>query len=191
MSKKRKIALAIYGLVIIIALIYIVFFAPDSFFIKKGDKTITNLNEIIKPQKVDFKIQKENLLHNNYDYEYILVDSRTSPPKNYNCTGTITDGKREGTCTSPDNVTYTDANFKEVFKYIYLNYLDPTYILELLDNSKVTTNDLEAYVDYVFNTKYQTLDTSITVRTNNENITDIIVINLAMQYHIKISNIKV
>ena len=183
MKKRYKILIG-YAIFIGIALIFILFIAPDELFVKKS-RNVNSDNEAVKERYVDYEMQKDNILNNNYEYEYNLIDSRGKSPLEYNCTGNVIDGKTTGQCTLPTKVSYTDDNFAEVFKNVETDYLKPKFIFELIKSLEEKKIDYGSYREFIYHTKIDQLETEIAVRTDYDSIQDIVVANGYMQYYIK------
>lgn len=189
MTKKRKIGLAIYAVIIIIALIFIIFIAPDSLFTKKPDLDALPVSDPI--EFVDYEEQKENLKQNKYTYEYNILDSMSDTTYNYKCTGTINIDEEAGTCTQPEYITYDVSTKEEVYKNINKNFIDPAYIFNLVKDIEPELIKYQTYRDYTYNLEISGLDTKILIRTDVQNITEITIMNTYSQYHLKYSDIKV
>lgn len=190
MSKKRKKGLAIYAIFIIVILIFIVFFAPDKWFQKKDDIDVNNsqTNEV---KKVDYETQIKNLTKNQYDYTYNLMHSKNKKTYLYECSGTINKDEETGSCTSPKKIEYNQDNKNKILDKIDINLLNPQYLFELLKDIEYQKFDYVQYIEYTYNTKIDNLETEIIVRSNPENIFDILVSNTHFQYHLQFKNIKV
>ena len=112
-SDKRTIFLFIYALIIIVALIYILFIAPDSnFYSKETKEFIKNYNNS-QSQTVTLDDMFENLYKNDYQYTYNILDSVGNENTIYKCSGTVTGEKEQGACTKPNDIVYDETNKKE------------------------------------------------------------------------------
>lgn len=191
MSKKRKIGLAIYAVLIIVILIFIVFFAPDKWFQKKYDDIDVNNSQTNEVKKVDYETQIKNLTKNQYDYTYNLMHSKNKKTYIYECSGTINKDQETGSCTSPEKIEYNQDNKKKAFDKIDINLLDPKYIFELIKDIEYQKLDYVQYIEYTYTTEIDDLETEISVRSSTENIFDIFISNTYFQYHIQFKNIKV
>jgi len=191
MSQKRKKALTIYSLVILVALIAIMFLIPDSFFMKLYGKNIEKVKnqEIIKKEFTDYNTQQERLLKKKYQYEYELLDSLTDKTYYYKCTGNLNGEVESGSCTSPETISYTEKNKKERFK-IDTKYTDIKNIFELIKDQKPEETKYQFRREYKYETKIKKLKTEIIVYTDIDNITKIEISNAYMTYIIKFSNVS-
>lgn len=192
--KKRKKFVIIYLIIILVALILIMFVIPDSVFMQKY-KNIklpqipTTKNEpTTKKEFVDYEIQKENLKKNKYDYEYLLLDSTGS--KTYKCTGNINETIESGSCESPTRFSYTESTKTKEFSDIKINYLDPTYIFNLLEDIEAQITEYPTLREYQYTTSIDDLETEIVIYTDLNDITKIELSNVYMTYIIKYSNIS-
>ena len=112
--------LFVYGLLIIIALICIMFLIPDSFFLGQYQDEIELLQSTTgtseekeeKTEFTDFSLQQEHLLNGNYEYEYNILDSMTTTTYTYKCSGQVNKEVESGSCTSPETVSYTEITKK-------------------------------------------------------------------------------
>lgn len=193
MTKKRIIGLIIYALLIIGCLIFIIFFAPDKWFEKESDieLPIPTTEPKKEKEKIDYETQKGNLLKNNYEYIYNIFDSMTDKTYKYECDGTINKDKETGKCVLPENKEYNESTKKEVFANVNADFLKPEYIFNLIKDVKPEEINNEPYIDYTYNIVYQKLDTEVLVRSSDDCISEIIISNAYMQYHLQFVNIKV
>lgn len=188
MSKKRKIGLTIYAIIIIVILIFIVFIAPDSLFSKNPP---LDLSPDMKKEFVDYEEQKNNLKQNKYDYEFNIFDSMSDTTYIYQCKGTINEETETGSCTLPENLTYNSTNKKEKLKNINLDFIDPTFIFDLIKDIEPEIIKYQTDREYSYTLNIGDLETDILIRTNLNDITEIVLNNAYNQYHIKYSNINV
>lgn len=194
MTKKRKIFLLIYGIVIFIVLISIMFLIPDSFFKAKYDdipipESLKEKTEI--KEFTSYEEQIDNLLKNKYEYEYNLLDSMGITSYKYECTGKKDDTIESGSCTKPEKVSYTEKNKKDVLSKLDINYIEANYIFNtLLKEIKPVETKYTNYREYKYNLKIKKLDTDIIVSTDKETITSIYISNAYMNYIIKYSNVS-
>lgn len=189
MTKQNKI-LIIYGIVILIALIVIVFILPDSFFLKKYDDINIPSADTSQKEFVDYEKQKENLLQNKYDYEYLLLDSMGSKTYTFDCSGTISETIESGTCKSPERFSYTESNKKEAFSKINIDYINPSYIFSLIKDIEPRETKYTTLREYKYSAKIEDLQTDIIIYTNLNEITKIEISNAYMTYIIKYSNVQ-
>ena len=190
MSKKHKFLLIGYAILVIGALIFIVFLAPEKWFIKeeKVDIPISD-NEEQEIKEVDYEEQKSNL--NKYNYDYTLMYSMQDKTYYFECEGKRNENEEIGKCTLPSFVEYNINTKKDVFKEIDSNLLDPTYIFDLIKDSEEEVFDNESYIEYRYEITFEELSTEISIRSNKKIITDITISNAYIQYHLKFSDIKV
>lgn len=186
--KKRKKFLILYFSIIIILLIIIIII-PDRFFTKKYDKLdISNQTETKK--FTDYEEQKKHLLNNNYNYEYLLLDSMGTETYNFSCTGQIKNEIESGSCTSPQEVSYTEKTKKEVFPELTLKYLNVEKIFSLIEDSEPEEIKYTSTREYIYKVEIEDLDTDITITTDLDEITKICLSNAYMTYILKYSNVN-
>jgi len=191
MTTKRKKALKIYGIIIIIALTAIMFVIPDSAFLKLYNKNIKKINnqEVKENNFVDYDTQIEHLLNKQFKYEYLLLDSLSDKSYTYNCSGKIDKDIESGTCTEPERISYTETTKKDLFK-INTNYLDISYIFDYLKDYKPEETKYRSSREFKYNTKLEDLDTEIIVYTDLDEITKVEISNKFMTYVLKYSDIS-
>ena len=93
MIKNNK-PLLIYGIIILVILVLILFVIPDDFFAKKYQK---NAEEIFgtetkesEPEYTDFEEQKERLKKKNYTYSYQMLEYvKKDTQLMYSCKGAM------------------------------------------------------------------------------------------------------
>ncbi|MBQ8192569.1 MAG: hypothetical protein IJZ46_00635 [Bacilli bacterium] len=180
---KRGLFLLIYAIIIIIALIYILFIAPDTMFLSKESKEL--LNKIEEKQEfTSIDKQIANLSNKDYKYYYNIMDSMTTKTYTYHCEGEITNTKDNGMCEE-FNIKYNQDNKKEQIKNINHDYINPNKIYEMIKDIEPV---IESYTDtkvYNYKLKIKELNTDITIITGYENINEIRVTNAYMAYVIK------
>lgn len=191
MTKKRKIALGIYALIIIIVLIFIIFFAPESWFSKDYSDYEIPTSNVEEPKEVDYETQKTNLTNNKYHYTYNIMDSMTEHTYTYECSGAVNIDEDKGFCSIPSRIDYETDTKKEVFKYINIDLLNPEYIFNLVKDITPEEINNQPYIDYIYKLQIQDLNSEILIRSGKENISEIIITNAYMQYHLKFSDINV
>lgn len=197
--KKNNKFLLIYGLVIIIALVCILFVIPDSFFGAKYEKNYKkyfgeNTQTTGKENKVeftDYEKQKKSLLNGDYTYNYTILDSMGTKTYHFECKGTITKDKENGSCTYPDTVSYTKESKSTVFKEIGTTYIDLKTIFNLIKDEKPTLTQQEKTRKYTYNIKIKDLDTEVIITTSTKEITQISINNQFMTYLLKYETVKV
>ena len=189
MTKKRKILLLIYAIVIILILIFILFIAPDTMFTDDIDIDF-ELPKTDTKEFMDYQKQQEHLLQKNYNYEYVLLDSMGKKSYQFNCEGKREGQFESGTCTLPENISYTQDNRKDAYKLIDSNYLEPSYIFDLLTDIKPEEAKYQESREYTYKIKIKDLDTDVIVTTDLDNITKIIINNAYMNYILKFSDVK-
>jgi hypothetical protein len=188
--KNRVKFLTIYGVIVVGILAYIVFFAPDTMFydedkVEELTKQMEENKEIKKYKTIEE--QKENLLNaTSYDYSFRLMYGNNIE---YNCNGSYKDGVDSGNCVGSKVVSYNSrANKKEVLNNVDTHYLEADEILALIkEEVEPTYLEQRKYEYSVMIGKHQT---DITISTDKDNITDILVSNDAMTYLIKYTNIS-
>jgi hypothetical protein len=193
--KKYKL-LIIYGIVIVIALVLIIFVLPDSFFERKYMKNYEEImggsetKEETPAEYVDLKTQKERLLKKNYTYSYqISAYVKKDETMTYNCKGTKLNGKEEGLCTKPDAISYNEKNISEKLKYVNQNYLDPEYVFNLIKDLDVEPYESYGVRIYTYKIKMSGVVTQIELYTDRENIVQIVLGSAKETYVMKYSEI--
>ncbi|MBR4694357.1 MAG: hypothetical protein IKP07_06040 [Bacilli bacterium] len=196
----RKKFLIIYGIVVAVILILILFIIPDSFFLKPyeknfyeifGDKETTDVpTEQAKTNYTDYEEQKEHLLKGNYKYSYQMLPLVNGKSVIYNCDGEVADGKEEGSCTKPSDLQYTEKNKEKILKDVNLNYLKPEYIFDLIKDQEVEPIDYTGYRVYKYSITINKLETEIEIATGKAEINQIEISNRRGVYVLKFSDIK-
>ncbi|HAB65966.1 MAG TPA: hypothetical protein DCE23_01230 [Firmicutes bacterium] len=184
--------LIVYGIIILIALVFIVVIIPDDVFLLRYNKSAKILDNINKEKEKDFASyddQKKALLNNNYDYEYVLLDSMGTVSYTYDCEGTKKGDLETGTCTKPSSFSYTESSKDSSFK-ISTKYLDVREIFELIKEEEPEITTHQSSREYLYKTKIDDLDSDITIYTDKDNITRIDISNAYMTYILKYSNIS-
>ena len=192
MTPKRKKALKIYAIIIVIITIAIMFVIPDSFFLKfyqKNIEKVTNSVPQTEPEDefTDYETQQERLLKKEYDYQYLLYNDKSG--ETYKCTGTMNGTKDSGKCTSPKKIEYTEKNIKKVTKF-NTDYIDVKYIFEKVKEIEPKVLNMDTDREYIYNLKLDGQDTEIVVYTSREDIYRIDFTNIKYVYVVKFSNIK-
>ncbi len=197
--KKNIKFLLVYGVVIVIALACILFVIPDSFFGAKyeknykkyfGENTQTNNNEN-KVEFTDYEKQKKALLNGNYTYQYTILDSMGTKTYHFECKGTVTKDKENGSCTYPDTVSYTKESKSTVFNEIGTTYIDLKTIFNLIKDVKPSLTQQEKTRKYTYKIKIKDLDTEVIIITSTKEITQISINNQFMTYLLKYETVKV
>ena len=188
--------LIIYGIVIVIALVLIIFVIPDSFFERKYMKNYEEImggsetKEETPAEYVDLNTQKERLLKKNYTYSYqISAYVKKEETMTYNCKGTKLNGKEEGLCTKPDAISYNEKNMKEKLEYVNQKYLDPEYVFNLIKDLDVEPYESYGVRIYTYKIKMSGIDTQIELYTDRENIVQIVLGSAKETYVMKYSEI--
>lgn len=190
-NNKRKNFMILYGVIIGIILIFILFIAPDSMFNKESSgKTLEDY--LPTTEETDkytaFTTQQEHLENNEYEYKYNISDSDSV---NYKCTGTISNTTDTGSCTSPKEKNYTEKNKSKVLSSINLNYLTPSYLFDLIADKEGDLLDYGGTRSYTYNiTSSKNLAIEIMIYTDYDEITRITVSTAYEVYDITFSNIK-
>lgn len=186
---KQNKVLVIYGIIIFIILIAIIFILPDSFFLKPYKNVDLPSTTVEKKEFVDYEEQKENLLKNKYDYEYLLLDSMGSKTYTFDCSGTMNETIESGTCKSQEMFSYTESNKQEVFSKINLDYVTPSYIFNLIKDVEPKETKYSTLREYKYDVTIEDLQTDIIIYTNLNEISKIEISNAYMTYIIKYSNV--
>lgn len=182
---KNKKFLIIYAIIIFIALIYILFLAPDTMFLKNSD----GYKELMKEQTEKIKYDdietiKQRLLNGTYEYDYSLIHNNI----HYICSGEVTSEGESGRCTSPSSFTYTNLDKLTETKLKNLLFTEPANIFYKIEGKtpqESMTNDGKLYM---YKTTINNLDTEINLYTNEKTITKISITNGHMTYIIKYKN---
>lgn len=177
---KRGIFLLVYAFIIIALLIYILFIAPDSLFTKNKTEETTQRTYI------DYKIQQENLMKKQYDYDYDILYGNTV----YNCTGTMNKDKETGQCTNPKEISYNETTKQDVFSDINMNNLNVSYIFKQIENIEPTENKYGSKRSYKYELILGKYQTEIMIYTNYDEITEIQLSNAYEVYDLKFTNIS-
>lgn len=189
-SDKRTIFLFIYALIIIVALIYILFIAPDSnFYSKETKEFIKNYNNS-QSQTVTLDDMFENLYKNDYQYTYNILDSVGNENTIYKCSGTVTGEKEQGACTKPNDIVYDETNKKEKLKQLNFDLLDLNKIQKITQDNEASKSKYDNLDVYKYKDKIDTLSTDINIYTNSKDIVQIEISNGYETYVIKFNNIN-
>lgn len=189
-SDKRTIFLFIYALIIIVALIYILFIAPDSnFYSKETKEFIKNYNNS-QSQTVTLDDMFENLYKNDYQYTYNILDSVGNENTIYKCSGTVTGEKEQGSCTKPNDIVYDETNKKEKLKQLNFDLLDLNKIQKITQDNEASKSKYDNLDIYKYKDKIDTLSTDINIYTNSKDIVQIEISNGYETYVIKFNNIN-
>ena len=189
-SDKRTIFLFIYALIIIVALIYILFIAPDSnFYSKETKEFIKNYNNS-QSQTVTLDDMFENLYKNDYQYTYNILDSVGNENTIYKCSGTVTGEKEQGSCTKPNDIVYDETNKKEKLKQLNFDLLDLNKIQKITQDNEPSKSKYDNLDVYKYKDKIDTLSTDINIYTNSKDIVQIEISNGYETYVIKFNNIN-
>lgn len=189
-SDKRTIFLFIYALIIIVALIYILFIAPDSnFYSKETKEFIKNYNNS-QSQIVTLDDMFENLYKNDYQYTYNILDSVGNENTIYKCSGTVTGEKEQGSCTKPNDIVYDETNKKEKLKQLNFDLLDLNKIQKITQDNEASKSKYDNLDVYKYKDKIDTLSTDINIYTNSKDIVQIEISNGYETYVIKFNNIN-
>lgn len=182
--------LVIYAIIIIIALVLITFVIPDDVFMwKYKDVELPDTGEVVEKREfVDYEIQKENLLNNNYDYDILLLDSMGSSTYEYKCEGSVRGDLETGTCSKPNSFSYTESTKDTEFK-ISTKYLNINEIFGLIEEIEPEVTKYQSSREYRYATSIKDLDTEVVVYTDYDNITKIEIRSAFMTYILKYSNI--
>lgn len=182
-----------YAIIVFILLITIMFIIPDSFFLKlntKLNKPNITEQETTDPTFLSIKEQQNNLLNNDYKYEYLMMDSMGTKTVTYECSGKKTEDEESGTCTSPENLTYTEKNKKEILSNINTDYIELEKIFALTKDIEPIELTYNKTRELIYNTKILDLETEIVFYTDLDNITQINISNAYMTYILKYNIIK-
>lgn len=189
----RKTFLFIYALIILTALIYILFIAPESSFYNKETK------EFIKNyEKAQEDLNKEltlndmfkHLENNDYKYTYSLLDSVNNETIIYKCSGTVNKEEDNGSCTEPKDIVYNKDNKKNKLQGLNFNLLDISYIKKLTEENEDKVTEYETSKIHKFSTQIDSLKTEINIVTSSKDIAQIEISNGYETYVIKFSDIN-
>ncbi len=190
-QKKKFNFIAIYAILILVALAIILFILPDSFFTERFEEKVPEeIKENINKRKFkDYQEQIDNLLKKKFDYEYNILDSMGTKTYIFNCEGKMSSDKDTGACYMPSKKEYTEKNYKEVYS-INTDYLDVENIFNLIKDTEPKLQTEATTRTFKYTSKIKDLDTDITIQTNLENITEIEISNAYMTYTLKYSNVN-
>ena len=181
---KDKNFLIIYGVIILIVLIAILFFIPDSLFLAKY-KGIKIPEPEPAEEFTDYNEQKENLLKSKYDYKYKLLVNE----KYYICSGKVNENLESGSCDEPTKFSYTEENKKKLFGF-ETKYLDFREINKLIAELKPKEEKYQSYRIYTYTVVKGSHETEIKITVDKKEITKIELYNEAIQYIIEYSNVS-
>ena len=184
--------LKIYGLIIIILLL-VIFIIPDEFYLKletKLHKQEITVKENESYTFIEIKKQQEKLLTDNYQYEYLMLDSIGEKTITVSCKGEQKDNTDNGSCTQSEEKTYTKETKKDTILSMNVKYLDLEYIFNAIKDIEPTEITYTKTRELLYKTKILELDTDITIYTDLENITQINISNAYMTYVFKYTSIN-
>lgn len=190
-NDNSKSFLLLYAIVIVVVFVLIMFIIPDDIFmLKYKNSEIPNEKEPTeKIEFTDYEVQKDRLLNKNYDYEYVLLDSMGLITRQYTCEGKIKNNMETGTCTMPEEFSYTESNKKDLFK-INTKYIEFKGIMELVEGTTPEEVKYTSLREYHYNDlMIEDLKTEIVIYTDADNITKIELSNKYMTYILKYSNV--
>lgn len=180
---RRWLFLLIYGVVIALLLLFIIFWAPSKWFQKKIDEPKVDIKTYTLEEK------KEHLLKKQYDYEYNILYADTKANYTYQCSGKLNGIEESGTCTLPKEEEYNSTNKDEVFKSLNNDYLDLEKLFNMIKDVSYEEKKYDGTTVYVYNLKINRLDTDIELYSNYDNIFEIRIDNVNEHYQLKYSNI--
>lgn len=176
----------IYGIVIIIALIVIMFIIPEEEFLKNKEGYEELKNSVEKIKYDDIETQKERLLKNNYEYEYNVIHNSIQ----YVCTGTKTGDTENGRCSAPQSISYNETDKFNEDKLFLIKYVEPEYIFKKIENVEPTISMTNDGKSYTYKVKISEFDTDIIIYTGEKTINKITITNGLMTYVLKYANTK-
>lgn len=180
---KRKLFLLIYGIVIVLILLFIMFFAPNKWFQKEGERPkieslIYTLDE-----------QKEHLLNKQYEYEYNILYADTISNYTYKCNGKLNKEEEKGTCSLPEKIEYDETNKENVLGNLNDNYLNVEKLFDIIKDVSYSKEIYEGTIVYIYNLKINGLETNVELYSNYDDIFEIRIDNVNDHYQLKYSNI--
>ena len=189
---KKRISI-IVGVILVLFLIMVLL--PDSFFQKHSkygwfyeSDMFKNNNgkEATASWSVTLDEMMEKLLKNKYSYSYNLENRSYK----YICSGTKDGDKDNGSCTSPEEVSYSNENFSEVFNRVNTSYLDVSYIYGLIKDVEGESIQYQETREYYYQVVSNDVDTEIYIYTTEESIYKIQILNSYLTYIIEYKDIK-
>lgn len=172
----KKKFLIIYGVLIAIILVFILFIAPDKMFMKTSNST---KNTSTKTKFVDYKKQQKELLTKDYKYHFDINYNT----RNYKCSGIKNKKGISGECSEPANLKYNQDNIDKQLK-LNTDYLNPEYVFNLVKDIKPELENLYVKRYYTYSVKLVGLDGKIIIYTNRNHITQISIMNGYFTYSI-------
>lgn len=180
---KKPTFLFIYALCIVIILIYIMFFAPSSMFLK-GKMADT----VVEPKSYpDIFSLFASLKDSDYEYSYNILDSMGKKSVIYLCDGQIKDGSDSGSCSKPKEFTYTQDDKMTKLDGINKNLIDLDYIENLIKEKQAKETNYGGTKKLEYSLELDGMDTDISIYTGYEFINEIMVANMYETYVIKFS----
>lgn len=182
MKKKKNYFWLSYVFIILIALLLIVFVLPDHFFSKTTNGTNPNNTDATDEFPFrEYEEMQENLEQENYAYRYEIMGDTSI----YIYEGKKDKEKEQGKFSGNDEeYTYTSLNDlinKELVSMptIFLLIHDVEPKIQTYKNTRM----------YTYTTLYQDIETEITIYTDLENITRIVIGSVLYQYNLTYTNI--
>ena len=168
--------LFVYGLIVLIALVLILFVLDDKYFVNKTEEKIKTKE--VPTKSPSYNDQLKQLLNKKYNYHYNLNYNGVT----YKCQGNRDKEEEKGTCSKPKNIEYSNENYQEVFKNINTDYLDVEYIYKEIKDIKpeVTKLDVKSY--YTYNVNILNLKGEIVIFSDSKRITQITIANGYLTY---------
>ena len=178
-----------YFVIIMFLLVFILFIAPDSLFLKKDSDNGVTYSETTK-ESSNIEQQKQDLLNGNYDYEYKILYNIGNGTIEYNCKGQVYNSEDNGKCTLPQKIEYSTENKNEIFSKINYNYLDLSYVFKLIENIEPADITYGNERMLIYEIKTEEYETKITIRANKEHIFHIEISNKNNIYYLSFDNIN-
>ncbi len=191
--KEHK-GLVIYSIIILI-LLFVILFVLDDDFIKKhssfknffNQTTASNNEQSTKDKFANYEDQIKALEQNKFKYKYEIDYNGTY----YQCEGTKNKEEDNGSCTKPEQVTYTKDNFAEVYSKINTKFLDVKYIFDSLKEYEPKEEKYGEERVFVYTIKTTNGTNEISIYTDYENITKICIAKGYLTYILNYSDIGI
>ena len=181
MKKKRNYFWVSYVFILLIALLLILFVVPDNFFSKTTKGTNPNSTETTKefPFK-EYEKMKAELEEENYEYRYEIMGDTSI----YIYEGKKDKEKEKGTFHGNAEGEYTSLN-----EYINKDFVSVSTIFSLIRGIEPKEERYNNTRLYTYNVTYQDMETEITIYTDLNHITRIVIGSVYYQYNLTYTNI--
>jgi len=198
---KRTHAAMVLGLwmVFLLFVVIISFIGGES---TKKEPANNNTNNQVEEQKVfkDYEVMQQELLENNYAYEYIIHNGEEKVIYTGERIGLNEVGYRENSTETIKYYIDETGLYKVVmdelhamdklYENIIESYIELEYIFNEINNQSVISEELEDIRTFTYNYAVENINYVIVVTTNLEAITNIDIKFEDKHYELKYNNIK-